>query len=257
MKNSLIYRTLLVAFSVTSLSAFAADLTKSEISLKLQGISKAHAKPINVQDVEDSPLPGFYQIMTDKGLLYAAKDGSHLISGSLHTFDNSMKDLTKARLLVDREKEISELKNDFITYRAPNQKHEVIVFYDTTCGYCHKLHSEIKQYQDAGITVHYAAFPRNGIFNPRNPVEKTDSFFALQDIWCTGNDSKNLAFDMVSSGKPIPRKQCNHSIERQFNLGVKIGIQGTPAIISMRGDMVSAGYSPANALIQRLEQASL
>lgn len=257
MKNSLIYRTLIAAVGMTCLSSVGADLTKSEISLKLQTISNAHPKPIQVLDVEDSPLSGFYQILTDKGILYASKDGAHLISGSVHTFDSNMNDLTKPRLLVERKKEISQLESDFITYRAPKEKHEVIVFYDTTCGYCHKLHSEIQNYKDAGITVHYAAFPRSGVSHPRNPSIKSEGFLALQDIWCAENANKNVAFDLVSMGKQIPRKQCGNSIERQYNLGVKLGIQGTPAIIGMNGEMVSAGYTPANELIKRLSQASL
>ncbi len=83
---------------------------------------------------------------------------------------------------------------------------------------------------------------------------QNEGYLQLQDIWCADGDNKNLAFNLVSQGKNLPRKACKTSIDRQYKLGVQIGLQGTPAIISMRGDVVVAGYSPAAALKQRLEQ---
>lgn len=246
-----------LALASLGFMANAADLSKSEISLKFQQISSTHPAPLKVQTVEDAPLAGFYQVITDKGIIYASKDGKHLISGTVHQFDSAMTDLTKDRLLVEREKDINALKQDFITFRSPNEQHEVIVFYDTTCGYCHKLHSEISSYLAQGITVHYAAFPRNGIYDPRTQGAKTDGFISLQNIWCADNTSKSLAFNMASKGTQLPRRDCDTTIEQQFNLGVKLGIQGTPAIISMRGDIVVAGYTPAASLKDRLEKAAL
>ncbi|VDY38508.1 thiol:disulfide interchange protein [Salmonella enterica subsp. enterica serovar Daytona] len=35
-----------------------------------------------------------------------------------------------------------------------------------TCGYCHKLHEEMKDYNALGITVRYLAFPRPGAGKP-------------------------------------------------------------------------------------------
>lgn len=254
MKRTLISLALVaVAFSTQA----AELLNKTDVSRKLQEIAKGANSPIQVLDVEQSPLPEFYQAITDKGIIYVAKNGQHIISGSIHNFAPGMKDLTKERLLVEREKEVKVFEPDLITYRAPNQKHEVIVFYDTTCGYCHKLHSEIKEYNDLGITIHYAAFPRNGLFDPRTAGAMTDGYKALEDIWCTENKKRTLAFEAVARGQSIPRKTCANTIEEQFNFGVKIGIQGTPAIVSMRGDMVVAGYAPPAQLKARLEAASL
>jgi thiol:disulfide interchange protein DsbC len=244
-----------IAATVMSLTATATELSKSEVSLKLQTISAKQPEPLKVENVEEAPLPGFYQVITDKGIIYTSKDGSYLISGSVHRFDDSMKDLTKDRLLIEREREIGEIKKDFITFKAPNEKHEIIVFYDTTCGYCHKLHSEMSQYNAMGITVHYAAFPRNGVNDPRNPAVKTEGFNLLQDIWCADASNKSLAFNMAAQGAQLPRKTCDTTIAKQYNFGVKLGIQGTPAIVSMRGDIIVPGYMPASALKSRIEQA--
>lgn len=49
-----------------------------------------------------------------------------------------------------------------IEYKAANEKYVVTVFTDITCGYCVRLHSQMKEYNDLGITVRYMAFPRQG-----------------------------------------------------------------------------------------------
>lgn len=42
-----------------------------------------------------------------------------------------------------------------IVYKAAQEKHVITVFTDITCGYCHKLHEEMKDYNALGITVRY------------------------------------------------------------------------------------------------------
>jgi thiol:disulfide interchange protein DsbC len=49
-----------------------------------------------------------------------------------------------------------------IVYKAPQEKHVITVFTDITCGYCHKLHEQMSDYNALGITVRYLAFPRQG-----------------------------------------------------------------------------------------------
>ncbi|MFO1474620.1 MAG: thioredoxin fold domain-containing protein [Lysobacterales bacterium] len=57
-------------------------------------------------------------------------------------------------------------QSDRIVFRAPNAKHAVVVFTDVECGFCRKFHSQIADYNKAGITVEYMAFPRAGIGSP-------------------------------------------------------------------------------------------
>ncbi len=54
------------------------------------------------------------------------------------------------------------LKKEMIVYKAPQEKHVITVFTDITCGYCHKLHEQMADYNALGITVRYLAFPRQG-----------------------------------------------------------------------------------------------
>lgn len=244
----------ILTLSILAATNAVAALNKTEISSKLQAISANSSARIIVEDIEQSPLPDFYQVITDKGILYAHKDGTHLFSGSLHDFQPGLNNLTTTRLNLIYEKTIGELKQDFITYRAPDEKHEVIVFYDTTCGYCHRLHSQIAEYNALGITVHYAAYPRNGVVEQSNPSIPTDSYNQLQNIWCATTDQKNFIFDMVARGTQIPKQQCDNSITKQYQLGKKMGIRGTPAIISMTGEQLVPGYAPPKDLFKLLQE---
>lgn len=245
MKKQLIISALLVASSMAS----ATELVKSEISKAVQSTT-----PFKVIDVEDSPLPDVYQVITESGTIYATKDGKHLISGSIHKLEPGLKNLTQSRNEKLFKQKIDQLKKDFITFQAPKQEHEVIVFYASDCGYCHKLHSEIARYNALGITVHYAAWPRDGLFS-QNGASKSPGYQALENIWCS--DNQNLSFNLASRRQQLPQASCKNTIEQQFNLGSLMGVNGTPAIYSMQGTEVVKGYAPPDALKNRLDGMSL
>jgi thiol:disulfide interchange protein DsbC len=254
-RGNIMFKKAMLTVSLLIATNAVAQLNKTEISAKLQSIS-AGSSQIIVENVEQSPLPDFYQVITDKGILYAHKDGTHVFSGSLHDFEPGLNNLTTSRLNLIYEETITGLKHDFITYRAPNEKHEVLVFYDTTCGYCHRLHSQIAEYNALGITIHYAAYPRNGVVDPSNPSMPTDAYNQLQNIWCANTEQKNFVFDMVSRGSQVPAQRCDNTIAQQYELGKKMGIRGTPAIIAMNGEQLVPGYTPPKALIKLLDGES-
>lgn len=237
-----------VLFATTSM-AIAGDLAKSEVSKAVQ-----QATPLKVLDVEDSPLHGVYQVITENGTIYATKDGKHLISGVIHKLEPGLKNLTQERNEQLFKLKIDQLKNDFITFPAPKQKYEVIVFYAADCGYCHKMHSEIAGYNARGITVHYAAWPRDGLYS-QDRLNKSQGHQALENIWCSEN--QNLAFNLASRRQQLPESSCKNTIEQQFNLGSLMGVSGTPAVYSMKGTQVTRGYAPPEALLSQLNGMAL
>lgn len=245
MKKAICISVLLSTASV----AFAGDLVKSEVSKAIQQVT-----PLKVIDVEDSPLPGLYQVITENGTIYATKDGKHLLSGSIHKLEPGLKNLTQQRNEKLFKEKITELKDQFITFAAPKQEHEVIVFYATDCGYCHKMHSDIAGYNARGITVHYAAWPRDGLFG-QDGVSKSLGYRSLENIWCS--DNQNLSFNLASRRQELPQTTCKNTIEEQFNLGTLMGVRGTPAVYSMDGTEVVKGYATPTELKNRLNGITL
>lgn len=238
---------LLTLAIIAASSVGAAELNKSQISKKFQSVV-----PFTVIDIEESPVSGFYQVLTKSGIYYASKDGKHIFSGSVHDFEAGLKNHTAIRQRQINELEINRLKDKYITFKAPNEKHEILVFFDTSCGYCQKLHSEIAAFNAKGITVHYAAWPRQGVKIP-NSADYTANYLEMESIWCADNPAMML--NLSERGGAIPSNPCRNSgVDEQYNLGTTLGIRGTPAIFTLKGNEVIPGYAPADRVLQRLAE---
>lgn len=240
--------------ALSALSAVAsASLSKSDISARVQTAFKNKNVDITIKYIEDSPLNDFYQVVTNRGVFYVDHNAENILSGSLLKLNENLRNLTQERVQVEQSSQIEQLKGSFLTYRAPNEKHEILVFYDTTCGYCQKLHNEIAQYNALGITVHYVAYPRSGLIDPRSN-QVSQSTQQLASIWCAPEGEKHAAFEMVARQQPVTSLPCEHDISEQYELGQSLGVRGTPAIFDMSARLVSKGYQPPQAMLQSIER---
>jgi len=167
-----------------------------------------------------------------------------LFRGSLVDLD-TQEDLTE---LGKRGVRRSLLENfdtsTLITYGPTNPDHEILIFTDTDCGYCRRLHGMLDEYTEAGIAVRYAAFPRAGI--------GSSSYDDLVGIWCS--EDVNHAMDRVQLGQSIPVTNCDSPVESHYELGLKMGITGTPFMVAANGEILM-GIVSAQDLRQRLDQA--
>ena len=193
-------------------------MTRRSKALASTGIQQA--------DVQPSPVNGLKTVLTDSGVLYASEDGKHILQGPL--FDVSGKEPVNVTNQLLSSK-MDALKDQMIVYKAPKEKHVITVFTDITCGYCHKLHQQMKEYNDLGITVRYGVPASGAGFR----AEKD-----MKSIWCTADKAK--AFDAAMKGDAISPATCKTDISKHYELGVQFGIQGTPAIILENGMMIRA-----------------
>ena len=210
-------------------------MTRRSKALASLGIQQA--------DVQPSPVNGLKTVLTDSGVLYASEDGKHILQGPL--FDVSGKEPVNVTNQLLSSK-MDALKDQMIVYKAPKEKHVITVFTDITCGYCHKLHQQMKEYNDLGITVRYLAFPRQGL---ASQAEKD-----MKSIWCTADKAK--AFDAAMKGDAISPATCKTDISKHYELGVQFGIQGTPAIILENGMMIPLSGAKEMAAMLDAHQAA-
>ena len=218
---------LVLAFSTASLAASDND-AKLKASMAQVGLK--------VNSVADSVVPGLQQVLTDRGLFFAANNGQFLIEGNIYDLAN--KQLVNDKILQGvRKNGVAAMKSSVIEYKAKDEKHVVTVFTDTSCGYCRKLHSEMQSYLDQGITVRYLAFPRGGV--------PSETYNDLQSIWCAKDQQQ--AMDKAKAGEQIPAAQCQNTVAEQYSLGQSFGVSGTPAIVLADGTLIP-GYQPAAAL---------
>lgn len=228
MKKALILLSLLVASLIGMARADDAAIHNALSSL---GITKAEILP--------SPIAGMQTVLTDNGVLYLSGDGKHLLQGPMYDMSGTHLVNVTNQLLMGK---LTALQDQMIVYKAPVEKHVVTVFTDISCSYCHKLHKQMKEYNDLGITIRYLAFPRQG----------SDSQTAkdMQSIWCTANKAK--AFDAAMKDEPISPATCNTDIGKHFVMGVQFGVNGTPAIVLNDGKVLP-GYQGPKELAAMLD----
>lgn len=217
--------------------AVSAELQKSITSLL------AHKLQFKVSSVQRSELPGLFEVVSDQGIFYVNADVSYLLQGSLYEVSQgSVVDLTEKTMGKVRAQAIAAFADDMIVYPAKNEKYSITIFTDINCGYCRKLHNEMQDYNDLGITVKYLAFPRSGI--------NTKTYTDMVSIWCA--DDRAAAMSSAKEGNTVAKKTCTNTVKEQYNLGRQLGVTGTPALILADGSM-QPGYLPANRLIKVLE----
>lgn len=234
---------------ILTLATAACYASESKYSEKL---IKKHVQTLGVKvlSVEPTDMDGLFQVNTSGGVIYSSADGAHILAGTLYSLgdDGRYEDVLAEKQAPINAEKIAKFKDKAIVFKAKDEKYVVTIFTDITCGYCVKLHNEIKEYNDLGITVDYLAFPRSG---PHSAV--ADQMAA---IWCAKDpieamhDAKtNRRIPDVSSDKLA---QCQKSVAEQYALGVELGVKGTPAIFLPNGKMVG-GYLPAKELLKRLQ----
>ncbi|MCO6544247.1 MAG: bifunctional protein-disulfide isomerase/oxidoreductase DsbC [Gilliamella sp.] len=188
----------------------------------------------------DSPIKDFKSVSTPEGIVYVSKDGKFLIQGSIFDLQGDEPENIANSINLSL---IKSIEKDAIIYKAKNEKYIISVFTDYTCHYCKLLHENIDKYLEAGISVHYFAFPRAGA---NSDVGKN-----MQSIWSMAD--RKAAFDNAYKGSAIsPASSMIPYVTQQFNVGKKLGIGGTPAIVLPNGQLVS-GYVPADKLIEFLD----
>jgi len=234
--------TKLLIIALLSINIFAFE-SKDKIISKLTTVLPEGAK---ITDLTETPVDGIYKLdLEEMQSVYVSSDGDFLIIGEIFQITNQgLLNVTELERDLERKNLISELdKSELISFPAENEKFSVVVFTDIDCGYCRKLHSEINEYNELGISIHYAAFPRSGL--------QSESYSKIVGAWCSKKPSQTLT--TLKQGKNTNLFYCEDSpVEKHYRLGRKIGVTGTPAIISSSGQLIP-GYVPADDLLKRLQ----
>jgi thiol:disulfide interchange protein DsbC len=192
--------------------------------------------------VSETPVQGLLQVQVDSDIVYASADGKYLIQGRIIDLDTRA-DITEQAKAVQRLALLKDVDvSQEITFAPANPVYELTVFTDVDCGYCRKLHSQIAEYNQQGIAIHYMAFPRAGIGSP--------SYDKFVSVWCA-DDQQTALTNAKLGNDPVP-EQCENPVAAQYELGVQMGVTGTPALVTADGTLIP-GYVPPADLRQRLD----
>ena len=200
---------------------------------------------IDRDDINASPVDGWYTVQKGSIVAYVSADGRYLLQGDLIDLDRGVNLSELSRNDARRELMASLKDEESILFSPASVKHSVTVFTDIDCTYCRKLHSEIDQYMSEGIAVRYVLYPRNG--------RRSHAWKTSENVWCSSD--RNSALTAAKLDREFETSSCDASmIARHYELGQNIGLTGTPAIVTEDGTLIG-GYVPPAALSARLEQA--
>ncbi|MGI9264329.1 MAG: thioredoxin fold domain-containing protein, partial [Gammaproteobacteria bacterium] len=156
--------------------------------------------------------------------------------------NESLTDRRRNTLRVGQLEGVSE--DEMVVFDSETPEHTITVFTDVDCTFCRKLHAEVPKLQELGIRVRYLSFPRYG--------PGSDAWVQADAIWCS--EDRQSALTRAKKGEKIATQECGTTpVAAQYQLGNKLGVRGTPAIILESGELIS-GYLPADELANYLNQ---
>lgn len=192
---------------------------------------------LKLEDVRMTPVNGIYEITRGSEVSYTSSDGRYVILGDMIDVDSDS-NISETRRRGIRQRLIDTVpESEMLVFSPKDPKYTITVFTDIDCGYCRRLHSQIAEYNRLGIRVRYLFYPRTG--------PDTDSWHKAEAVWCSSN--RNDALTRAKGGEVIKAPDChaNAIVARDYELGQKIGVEGTPAIIMASGEMLPGYASPA------------
>ena len=230
------------AVQAQAASAAPASTSRQADTAKLERIRTAVGKAfdVDVTKVQATDYANLYEVQLGNNIVYTNENAEFVLAGNL------VDAKTRRDITTERVEEISKV--DFSTLPLTqafkqvkgNGARKMAVFEDPNCGYCKKLHQELKTLDN--VTVYTFLFP---ILSP-------DSVTKATNVWCA-KDQATVWTDWMSKGTVPAEATCETPIEKNLELGRKLAVQGTPAIFFESGNRIN-GYVPAARLNQELDR---
>ena len=198
--------------------------------------------PVETDMVREAPLAGFYEVRARGEIFYVSEDGSHLIHGNLYAVADR-RNLTEDARRDARREIVGGMNEDDLIVFAPagETRYRLTVFTDVDCPYCAKLHLEVPDLNESGVEVRYAAWPRT----PPGTASHDRSI----SVWCARD--RRQAMTDAKAGRTIVPATCENPVQAHFELGRRLGVDGTPTLFAEDGTSIG-GYVPWRELVSRL-----
>jgi thiol:disulfide interchange protein DsbC len=234
--------TIIIVLSVLGVTLNASAQSDPR-ALELRERLSKNVADLVIEDITPTPVPGLFEVIHSRGVLYVSEDGRYALSGRLLDLD-LRENLTERASSKRRLRELSEVpENQLIVFPATDAtKHVLTTFTDIDCPYCRKMHLEMDQMNALGITVRYLLYPRAGM--------QSESYTKAVSVWCAGDQLS--AMTTAKSGRTPKKAECDNPIVQHMALANRLGLTGTPFTITDTGRVIS-GYMPAARLIESLD----
>ena len=240
---SSLVRLVLGATFFTALGALVQVAAKEAVPEPVLATVRDLVGAVEPGSVRATVSPGLCEVRLDGTFLYVTADGRFFVHGDLYDA-RSQRNLTELSRRESRPEVVDAIDPDTYIVFAPRMaKHTVTVFTDVDCPYCAKFHLEVPDLNELGVRVRYAAWPRT--------PPGTESYARSVSVWCA--DDPHQAMTDAKAGREIEQASCENPVGEHFEAGRRIGVRGTPSIMTEAGELIG-GYVPYRELVQQLDQ---
>jgi thiol:disulfide interchange protein DsbC len=232
--NQAMFKRLPMLFALMLPMAAQADEGAESLEKRLKDLYPA----TRIERVQTSEIPAVYEVTMGKNSAYTDATGRYFVFGHLYDM-KTQRDLTAERMEKQQRIDFSQLPlGDAIKTVRGKGERVLVVFSDPDCPYCKRLEAELDKLDN--VTLYIFPYPLEGLH-----PEAVDKAVA---VWCAPDRARAWA-DLMKTGKVPAKRDCENPIQRNIQLAQRLGINGTPTMLSADGRML-----PGAALGDRIEQ---
>ena len=232
--NQPLFKRLIVVFAMMLSMAAEADDGAENLEKRLKELYPA----THIDHVQTSEIPAIYEVTMGENSAYTDVTGRYFVFGHLYDM-KTQRDLTAERMGKQQRINFAQLPlGDAIKRVHGKGERVLVVFSDPDCPYCKRLEPELDKLDN--VTLYTFPFPLQEL-HPGSP----DKAVA---VWCAP-DRARAWDDLMKIGKVPANRQCENPIQRNVQLAQRLGILGTPTLLTSDGRML-----PGAASSERIEQ---
>ena len=223
-----------ILFAVICLFGAACSVQANESTVRQLVEARFSAK---VDGVQKTPYGGLYEVRMGETLVYTDEKVTFLLVGSL------IDAKTRENLTEVRKDQLSQVKFEDLPLDSAvkvvrgNGKQVFAVFADPNCGFCKRFERDLATLQD--VTMYTFLYPILDAGNGGDSMRKSKA------IWCSKDRAKAWMDLMLKNTAPIMAGNCDSAVlQRNLELGQKLGISGTPTSFASSGQRVVGARFP-------------
>jgi thiol:disulfide interchange protein DsbC len=227
---------------VTFVLAGAAHADEAQI----RRVVEAQIDGAKVEGVEPAPL-GLYEVRvrTARGVQVVYTDASarHILIGRIYDTQTE-RDITSERLRKLNAVKFDALPLDqAVKIQRGNGKRVFAMFSDPHCPYCRQFEQTLQKMTD--ITLYVFMFP----------VIRPDLADHSKAVWCSADRGKAWVDLALNTTVPAAKPTCPNPVEKNMELGQRLGVSATPTLFFSNGERVSGMLQLAD-LNEELEKSA-
>jgi thiol:disulfide interchange protein DsbC len=213
-----------VSFAVQADESTVRQLIEARFTAKVDGVQK-------------TGYGGLYEVRLGETLVYTDEKVNFLLVGNL------IDAKTRENITEARKDKLSQVKFDELPLDSAikivrgNGKNVFAVFADPNCGFCKRFERDLSTLQD--VTIYTFLYPILDASNSGDSMRKSKA------IWCSKDRAKAWLDLMLKNTSPMLAGNCDTTVlQRNLDLGQKLGISGTPTSFALSGQRVVGARFP-------------